>query len=511
MARSNFIERRQASRTDTTDITAQAVLVVYAAKEGNMRLSRALLLMLCLGGGLLAGCSTPPPVIYELPARPPDPPPVVAEPATNPAGGTEEAQADPVPEKPGLQAVPVPSEIPGAETPALEVPPIEKGKEAEREQIIDRLFPPLPPPGETPVPHPAPGTRPLELPELQAQALANSPVVQQAAADVAAARGVMIQAGAYPNPMVGFEGDALGQGAEPFARSTGGQLGGFVNQTIKTKGKLGLARASAEQELRTAEYALRRARFDVLAQVQGGYYAVLSAQENLRVDLAFAHFTEAIYRIPVGQLKAGEVAPYEPLQFRALAVQARVTLAQARHRYLAAWKLLAAAMGLPGLPPSPLGGRLDAPIPVYRYDALAGQVLARHTDILIAQADRERTRSNLRLAQVAPFPDIDVRVLVQKDYTAEPHNVMTSVQVGGPIPVWNRNQGNIMQAEAQLERATEEERRVRIDLSRRLAEAFERYSLNRELLAPYRGTLLPDQVRVLNGVFQRVPVAGPGP
>jgi cobalt-zinc-cadmium efflux system outer membrane protein len=459
---------------------------------------------------LLAGCSypycaDPDRVACELAARPIDVRPAAAEPAPAPA---QPAKEPPAPS--GLQPVPVPREVPGANVPPVQVPPLEKGKEAARDREIERLFPALPPPGENPQPPPWPQGRPLELHDLQQIALASSPVVKQATADVDAARGAMIQAGAYPNPVMGFEWDAIGQGSAPEERVTPGQIGGFVDQTIKTKGKLRLARAAEEQNLRHAEFALRRAEFDLLAQVRGGYFAVLAAQENMRVALAFARFTEAIYRIQVGQLKAGQVASYEPLQFRSLAVQARVNLAQARHRYVGAWKQLAAAMGVPGLPPAPVAGRIDMPIPVYRYEDVAARVLARHTDVLTARATLERARYNLRLAQVTPYPDIDVRVMVQKDYTADPHNVMTGIQVGGPIPVWNRNQGNILQAEGQLRRAEEEEHRVRDDLAGRLADAFERYHLNRELLAPYRGTLLPDQVRVFNGLFERYLTQRPG-
>src|SRR5262249_2307670 len=158
----------------------------------------------------------------------------------------------------------------------------------------------------------------------------------------------------------------------------------------------------------------------------------------------------------------------------ALAVQARVTLAQARHRYVSAWKQLAAAMGVLGMRPAPLGGRIDMPVPLYRYQDVAGSVLSRHTDILTARVALGRARYNLRLAQVTPYRDIDVRVLIQKDYTAEPHNVIAAVEVGGQIPVWNQNRGGILQAEAQLVRATEEEHRVRDDLARQLADAFER-------------------------------------
>src|SRR6476620_3226395 len=70
----------------------------------------------------------------------------------------------------------------------------------------------------------------LDLPELQRLALEYSPSLKQAAADVAAARGAAVQAGLYPNPTVGYQGDQIGSG------HTAGQQGGFVAQTFVTQG-----------------------------------------------------------------------------------------------------------------------------------------------------------------------------------------------------------------------------------------------------------------------------------
>src|SRR5205085_2439648 len=54
-----------------------------------------------------------------------------------------------------------------------------------------------------------------------------------------------------------------------------------------------------------------------------------------------------------------------------------------------------------------------------------------------------------------------------------------------------------------LARAADEINRVRLDLTARLADAFERYESNRTLVEYYRDRILPDQVRIYRGAFAR--------
>lgn len=391
----------------------------------------------------------------------------------------------------------IPTGLPGGMAAPIALPPPEAGKEKEREAAIDKLYPPLPPLGDDPMEHPGPEGQPLSLGDLQRLASANSPLLRQAAADVTGARGAAIQAGLPKNPNFGFENDTAGTAGGP------GYLGGFIEQVISTAGKLKLAQAAAAMDYFNAQVALRRARMDVAGQVRAGYFAVLVARENLRITRTLADFTEALFRIQVEQVKGTVAAAYEPMQLRVLAMQARGNLVQARNRYTAAWKQLAAAMGLPGMPPTELLGRPDIAIPSFKFDIALARVLSEHTDVLTAQNGLRKARYNLRLAQVMPIPDVDVRMMLQKDFTGPPFEMSPSVAVSVPVPVWDRNQGNIIQAQSQLVRATEESHRVRNDLTARLADAFERYENNRVLLAYYRDHILPDQVRAYRGVYER--------
>jgi cobalt-zinc-cadmium efflux system outer membrane protein len=390
----------------------------------------------------------------------------------------------------------IPPDLPGANAPPILLPPTTASPE-EKQAVLDRLYPAMPPLGQTRKPGPGPTGRALTLADLHNLAMTNSPLIRQASADIEAARGAAIQAGTYPNPNFGYQSDTAGTAA------TAGFQGVFVEQTIKTAGKLQLAQEAAVMDLQNAQVAFRRAKSDLLTQVRLGYFAVLVAQENVKVNLALAGFTDEVYRVQVEQVKGAQAAPYEPLQLRVLAVQARGSLVQARNRYTAAWKQLASTLGLPGMAPAELSGHVDVPIPLYQYKQVLERVLNSHTDVITAENSLTKSRINLRLAQITPVPDVSLHVAIEKDFSVPPFSITHSIQMGVPVPVWDQNKGNIIQAQGALLRATEDIHRVRADLTNRLATAFEQYEDNRILLEYYHRQILPDQVRAYRGVYTR--------
>jgi cobalt-zinc-cadmium efflux system outer membrane protein len=492
-----------------------------------------------LGLLLIAGCLYPVGekidlTVCDLTAQPRDlqpltpadqapPMPPAADPHVTPTSHHVEEQVNPPrpadPDKPDepqgqKPAVPFmqrrlsipPDLLPSGPLPQFRIPPLTKENEAKRIEIVNSVYKPLPPLGPEPEPAPGPQGRPLNLADLQRLALSNSPLIRQAASTVEAMRGAAIQAGLPPNPNVGYEGDTAG--------TTGGAAyqGGFIDQVIKTASKLQLARASATMDLLNAQLALRRAQSDLATKVRGGYFAVLVARENVRVYRALFQFTNALYTNHVLYVRAGgvPVAYFEPLALRVQAYQARDLLVQARNQYQGAWKQLASSMGLPGMPLTQLAGRIDIPVPVYHYEEILARVLKNHTDVGTADNTLTQARYNLRLAQVTPIPDVDVRLMLQKDYTGPPFALTHSVQVTVPLPIWNHNQGGIIQAEANLVQASEEPHRVRAALTSTLAEAFSRYSTYRVQLDDYRDRILPDQARYFEGVYTQFQVAPGG-
>src|SRR5262249_16188223 len=144
---------------------------------------------------------------------------------------------------------------------------------------------------------------------------------------------------------------------------------------------------------------------------------VLVAQESMRANRALADLTDEVYRIMVSQLKAGELATYEPLQVGVLSAQARAALITSRNSYGLAWQQLASAPGLPAMPPTQVQGSAQLAMPSFDYEKALVHVLVNHTDALTAQYTIEKARYNLRLAQVTPIPDVNLQATVQVDAT----------------------------------------------------------------------------------------------
>ena len=236
----------------------------------------------------------------------------------------------------------VPSELPGADAPPLRLPPLAPNRPlAERRAQVADIFQTLPSlPAESVFPLESAETA-LTLADLQQTALANSPVLRESAAKVDAARGEAIQAGACPNPVVGYEADTVN------TIETSGYQGGFVTQKFITAGKLTLAQQAALMDVQAAELALRRAQISVASEVRRQCFAVLIAQQRVQYARALAKLSEEAYQAQTELVVGGEAAAYEPLQLRVFALQARNAVTVAENQHLASWRSWPPRWGCP--------------------------------------------------------------------------------------------------------------------------------------------------------------------
>ncbi|MEN6451393.1 MAG: TolC family protein [Thermoguttaceae bacterium] len=330
----------------------------------------------------------------------------------------------------------------------------------------------------------------MTLGELEGIAQRCNPVLSQAMARVEAARGEWVQAGLYPNPRTGYVASEIND------EHQAGQQGAFFGQEIVTNGKLQRGRDAAAQAVRQAECAFEAERCRVLTDVRRAFYEALVAQRNVELTGQLVRIGQEGVRVAESLLRGKEGSRVDLLQARIEADSARILAERACNRQQAAWRNLAAVTGACDMPPAHLAGDIQDGLARWTWEDALHHVVCDSPAMAEAQAGVARAQAVVARECAARVPNVDLQATVQYDNATR--DAIAGIQAGVPIPWFNRNQGNIRRAEADLTGARAEAQRVTLDLQQRLATVFEQYQNARYAVEKYAGEILPNAQRSLD-------------
>jgi cobalt-zinc-cadmium efflux system outer membrane protein len=346
------------------------------------------------------------------------------------------------------------------------------------------------PRADAPMPPQTARVIPLTLDDLKRIALEYNPTLVQARMALSAAKGSYIQAGLYPNPVLGYVADEIGNDGSQ------GLQGGGIAQEIVTAGKLRLGQAVASHEIRQAQFGWEVQCWRVMNDVRVGYYEALLAQKTIEVNEQLLNIEEQILKSTQQLRTAQEVSEVDVLQARVEAENAQLNLSEARDIYQAVWKRLAAVLGRPGMTPAPLTGDIMQNLPFITWEESLTRLLAQSPELSQARAGVERARCGVAKQYAERIPNIEMGAALKKD-TGSGFTVV-DVAVGMPLPIFNRNQGNILRAESALTSAQCEVRRIELELRDRLATTYQQYVNARRRAETYSKTILPNAQKSLD-------------
>jgi cobalt-zinc-cadmium efflux system outer membrane protein len=331
----------------------------------------------------------------------------------------------------------------------------------------------------------------LDLWTLWGLALGYNPSLREAAADVEAARGRLLQAGLYPNPRVVYNQDTIG------SRLAGqGNITVLVNQEIVTAGKRRLDQAVAGQETVSSAIALVGKKFEVLTRVRRAYQDYLGLRHVLEVHGENVAALQRGVEITRRQVEKTETRPRtDLLRLEALLSEARINQARARDSLEGAWRQLAAEVGVPELlapaevePPS-------AVVPEWQAGLVLQRVLGTNSALRQARAEADRARLAVERARAGAVPNVTVGAGYNADNTDQTAGAVINLETA--LPLWNRQQGAIHEAQARLAAADAAQRSAATRLSRDTAEAFARYQAARHQVEGLAAEVLPRLQRSL--------------
>jgi outer membrane protein, heavy metal efflux system len=337
----------------------------------------------------------------------------------------------------------------------------------------------------------------LTLEDLERMALRNNPTAAQAEAAVRAAEGRRVQAGLMPNPIVGYAGEELSPRA--FGQKSEHYL--FAEQEIPLGGKLKKSREIFVKERAQAQAGAAAQKQRILNAVRMLYYEALGAQQLVEVRGELAKLASDAVNVTGELFNTGAADRPDVLEIQVEARRFRLDLVMAENERDQVWQQIAAVTGDPFMKPARLIGDLEEDLPALELEQLLGTLLRESPEVIHAQAGIEKARASLARAKAEPAPNLFLRggmgysTELLETFPPQPPGRKSGpeafAEVGVRIPLFNRNQGGIAVASAELDFAEREARRVELMLRARTAAAFRTYQNALSVAREYQEQIIP--------------------
>ncbi len=266
-----------------------------------------------------------------------------------------------------------------------------------------------------------------------------SPELQSAERNRQASEGAVIQSGARPNPAL----QVLLEDTRAATRTTTVQ----VSQPIELGGQRAARISVAELSHAQVVGELEARRAQVRADVTQAYFAQAVAQERVRLAEASAGLASQALEAVAKRVLAGKVSPVEETRAKVAQAAARLELVQAQGEMRVTLQHLGSLVGRPtsGLQ------AVDWDLAMQSTRQLTPDVIASLAPRLPsapmlqqARLEVDRRRALADLEQAKRMPDVTVTLGSKRAQELGRNQAVIGVSL--PLPVWDTNQGNVLQA-----------------------------------------------------------------
>lgn len=326
----------------------------------------------------------------------------------------------------------------------------------------------------------------LNLSDALALALRGNPGLTALSHEVRAAEARMLQAGLRPNPELGLDIDEFDRDGAGFDSAESSVVIGQLFE-LGNKRKWRQRGAQAEGELAGWDYESKR--LELVAETARRFLAVLAAQARNDLARLGVELADKTDRAVNERVKAGKEPPLQASRSQAALEMARLDAVDAEGALAVARQKLAACWGAQQPEFETVQGDLNRMLAAVPPLEALRSFLARNPDLMRWETELRLRQATLASEKAARIPDLQGSVGVVH-YEEDGTDALT-FGVGLPLPLFDRNQGNIAAAIHGLNRAEAERRAAAMALADELAEAHAALTVAHQRVAALRGRVLP--------------------
>ncbi|PYB81245.1 MULTISPECIES: TolC family protein [Pseudomonas] len=324
------------------------------------------------------------------------------------------------------------------------------------------------------------GAEGLSLDQALDAAFAQNPDFAAIGREIGIAEGERRQAGLIPNPELSWE-------VEDTRRDTSTTTV-TLSQALELGGKRGARIEVAEAGQAVARLELERQRNSLRADVIQAFHAALRAQTALELAQQSQALTERGLRVVEGRVRAGQSSPVEATRAQVQLAQAEAAVRRARTERTVANQALARLTGSAEARFDRLDASSLSPGPAPKAERLLATV-EQTAEWRLAAAQIERGDASLGSEKAQRIPNLTVSLGSQ--YSREERERVNVVGLSMPLPLFDRNQGNVLAAARRADQARDLRNAVELRLRSETRSALEQWGTAMGEVQAYDRTILP--------------------
>ncbi|KQN36414.1 cation transporter [Pedobacter sp. Leaf41] len=303
--------------------------------------------------------------------------------------------------------------------------------------------------------------------------------------EIDAAKAEVITAKLFDNPELEYENLFYNHETKKFLQTSFeyGQYAASISQLIKLAGKRNKNIKLAQTGVKLAELEY----FDLIRtlkyELRNTFYKTYFSAQTIKVYDDQIKSTESLLKAYDLQLKAGNIALKDVIRIKSLIIglkSERVNLLNDLEDHYKDLRLLC------GLEPNvslvlelPEKMEKDISLNQIPYSNLLDSARTHRADLKLAKTDLEYNELNLKLQKAMAIPDVEISLAY--DLKGNYPEKYTGLGLKIPIPLFNRNQGEIKKAKVGIDAATSNIRKQEILLSNEVFNSYHTALRNEKL------------------------------
>jgi len=322
---------------------------------------------------------------------------------------------------------------------------------------------------ETPLNPQTAEVKDLTLAEALALALKGNPTLAAFGEEIRARDAAALQSGLLPNPDLAVEVENFA-GKESLRGFDGAETTIALSQLIELGGKRDkrLQVATLEKDLAGWDYQGKK--LEVLASTAKAFIQVLVAQQRQALTEELAQLSEQTLAAVAARVEAGKVPPLEQTRAQVELAGARTEAGKAKRELETSRRRLVALWAADRFEFAQVVGDLAALPPLPAEETFL-ELLNNNPDLGRWGSELEQRQASLSLARAQAVPDLTMSFGVRNLQESDSNALVAGIAL--PLPLFNRNQGGVDQARANLEKAHRERLTAETEVRTGFAEAWQ--------------------------------------